>query len=76
MKKRIGIFGLAVLAMMLFCTPDNLPEQTQEKTENKSYTPAQISSSEVAEIKTVSSATEARSEILVTVAPIIRDCSR
>ena len=71
MKKRIGILGLVVLAVILFSAPDKLPEQTQEKPESKQYSPAQISSSEVAEIKTVSSAADARSEIPVKVGIII-----
>ena len=71
MKKRVGIFGLVVLAVMLFCTPDKLPEQIQEKSESKQYTAAPISSSEIAKTKTVSSDTDMRYEIPVTIVPII-----
>ena len=71
MKKRVGIFGLTVLSVMLFYTPDKLPEQTPKKTDNKQYTVAPISSSEIVETNTVPASTDACSEILVTVAPII-----
>ena len=72
MKKRVGVLGLMVLTVILFCTPDRLPEQIPDKSENKQYTVAPMSSSVIAETKTVSLATDAHSEIPVTVAPIIR----
>ena len=71
MKKRVGILGLMVLAVMLFCTPDRLPEQIPEKPESKQYTAVPISLSGIAETNTVPVGTDAGSEIPVTVAPII-----
>ena len=71
MKKRVGVLGLMVLTVILFCIPDRLSEQTPDKSENKQYTAASIPSSGIAGIKIVSSATDARSEIPVTVKPII-----
>ena len=60
-----------VLAVMLFCTPDKLLEQTQEKSGNKQYPAAPIYSSEIVEANTVPTTTDASSEIPVTVEPII-----
>jgi len=71
MKKRVGIFGLMVLAVILFCTSEKFPEQTPEKTENKQYAAAPTSSSEIIETNTVSATADACSEILVKVEPII-----
>ena len=71
MKNRVGIFGLMVLAVMLFCTPDKLPEQTQEKPESKQYTAALIPPSEIVETNTVSTSTDTCSEISATAETII-----
>ena len=60
-----------VLTVILFCTPNRLPEQTPDKSENKQYTVAPMSSPVIAETKTVSAAIDASSEIPATVEIII-----